>query len=112
MTHGTRACYQSGCRALACRAANAAYEAQYRADKRAGKVRLGSLMSAAETWQRLRQLKPEFHTFGHIAVRLGYQTPPSRKLPSLRLQKEACTVRNMLRVRRLYRLLMTNGPHP
>jgi hypothetical protein len=56
-------------------------------------------ISAKETWQRIRQLKPEFGSYGALALHLGL------KRPILEINHSAVTVRTMLRVRRVHRLL-------
>lgn len=57
--HGTRACYQHGCRKLECRAAEAAYRANLRRRQVKGLPILGQLVSASEAWARIRRLKQE-----------------------------------------------------
>ena len=79
MAHGTRACYARGCRRLACRAANAAYMAQYRQDQAHGKQRLGSIISSTEARRRLHQLQAEHVP---VAERLGLKSRRVRLHPS------------------------------
>jgi len=95
--HGTRACYQKGCRQLTCRAAEARYRANLRATHRTGKLPLGARVPAKEAWILIRRLKLEHFKKQDIAARLGLR---SRKL---RLHYEAVTVRNLLKLRRLAR---------
>jgi hypothetical protein len=57
-------------------------------------------ISAKETWQRIRQLRPEFETQQALAARLGFRDR------HLQLQRDVISVRNMLRVRLLHRQLL------
>lgn len=57
-------------------------------------------ISAKETWRRIRQLKPEFGTYGQIAYRLGL------KRPILEFGPSAVTIRTAIRVRRLHRQML------
>ena len=57
--HGTRACYHAGCRRLACRAANAAYQAQRRAVHRAGLLPYYARLAADQAKAQLRSLRTE-----------------------------------------------------
>jgi hypothetical protein len=99
--HGRRATYQAGCGCQPCRAANAAYEAAYRRDQRLGKVRLGAVVSATEARKRVQQLRAE-HV--NVAAALGL------KHRDVRLHPAGITVRKLLKIRRLYRLLMLEAP--
>lgn len=108
--HGTRARYRRGCFCTPCRAANATYQAELRKDHAKGVLRLGMHISAKETWQRIRQLRPEFLTDTALALRLGYQAPADRRhVACLKLHRNVITVRNMLRVRLLHRQMALEG---
>jgi hypothetical protein len=98
--HGTRARYRRGCPCTPCRAAEATYRADLRKDHAHGTLRLGMHISAKETWQRIRQLRPEFETQQALAARLGFRDR------HLQLQRDVISVRNMLRVRLLHRQLI------
>lgn len=105
MTHGTRACYQSGCRALACRAANAAYVASLRILQAYGEQPLGARIRSPETAHMLRALREEF-TDAELAHLLGYRRP--------RVELHArcgqwILVRNACKLKRLYRLRIDDG---
>lgn len=106
MTHGTRQAYKAGCRCMPCRAAEASYRAHLRARHAAGKPILGARVSAAETWKRIRQLRPELGSNDAIAAALGLRKPSL----SLHTGPDAMTtVRTLLRIKRLHRLVFTGG---
>lgn len=70
-----------------------------------GKAPLGSHISATETHRLIARLLVERFTRGQIAKELGL------KRPILELHTGAITVRNALKIRRLYRLrMMGEGP--
>lgn len=106
MSHGTRQCYQRGCRERICIAANAYYVARWRYDKAHGKPRLGSLVDAKPAWKHIESLRIEGLSYGAIALRLGL------RWPMLQLCTDQITLRNYLKVRRLYRTLMTEDSAP
>jgi hypothetical protein len=94
MTHGTRASYQAtGCGCLPCRAANAAYQAQYRRFAAVGRRPLRSLVKATLLRRLLSQLTIEGYTEAQIARRLGLHDP--------RLTRETAqvTLRKVLQLR-------------
>jgi hypothetical protein len=104
-SHGTRARYQAGCRERCCRAAEAQYRAHLRTQHAKGLIPLGAKISATEAHRRIKQLLVERFSRAEIARRLGL------KQPKLRLHTDFITVRNVLKIRRLYRLTMlTEGP--
>lgn len=107
--HGDRRTYQAGCTSgpdgtpcTPCRAANAAYEAAYRAKKRLGLPILGAVVNAMETWRQLRVLKPEYgHKGGRgavraLAARLGFTNG------HLQIGRQRATLRNVAKVQQLY----------
>ena len=98
--HGTRGHYKRGCRCLPGRGANAGYMRQLRGWRVRGRHPLGARIPAAVTWKRLRQMIPEFGSEAEIARRLGLQKP------ELQLHRRLVTVRNALKVARLWRLTM------
>lgn len=105
MIHGTRKAYQAGCACVCCRSAEATYRANLRAQHAKGRTPLGARVSAAEAQRRIKQLLVERFTRAEIARRIGL------KRPKLRLHTSVITVRNVLKIRRLYRLTMLNeGP--
>lgn len=106
MMHGTRPTYQRGCRCCPCRAANAAYVAQWAKDTAAGKVRLGSIIAPGEAQKRIRQMKAE-HLSGRAIIRLS-----GLKDHALVLHPNGITVRKLLRIRRLYRLHLLENRDP
>lgn len=65
------------------------------------KPALGTLVSAAETWRRIRTLLAETYTKRELARKLGYKS----KLPYLKGEGAKVTLRTALKVRRLYRQL-------
>jgi hypothetical protein len=106
MIHGTRRTYQDGCSCTPCRAAEATYRARLRSRHARGLPILGALVSASETWRRIRQLRPELDTQGEIARRLGLKRP----IVELHTGPDAkTTMRTLLRVKRLHRLILTGG---
>lgn len=100
--HGSRATYQGGCRCTPCHVANAAYQATYRAQAAHGVPPLGAHISAADAHRKIARLLLERFTKAELARRLGLVTP------ALQLSPTVITVRNHLKVRRLFRLAM--GP--
>lgn len=103
--HGTRARYQKGCRCCLCRAAEAQYRASLRGLHARGKLPLGATMSAVETHRLIAKLLIERFTRGQIARAIGL------KRPILEFHTDVITVRNALKVRRLYRLrVLGEGP--
>lgn len=106
MTHGTRRCYQAGCRLLLCKAAEAQYRAALRRLRAHGKTPLGAYVSGKEAQRRIAQLLIERFTKAEIARRLGLKTT------KLQLHTEVITVRNLLKVRRLYRLSLEGPDQP
>lgn len=103
MTHGTRKAYQAGCPCTGCRAANAAYSADLRRQHRQGIQPLGAHVSAIEASRRIRLLLTERFRKGEIARQLGL------KRPILELHTDVITLRNHLKIRRLYRLAILEG---
>lgn len=104
--HGTRQTYQAGCHCCPCRAANAAYIAQLRRQHATGHTPLGAHVSGVEVRRRIQQLLIERFTRAEIARRLGL------KRGRLELHTDRVTLRNVLKVRRLYRLAMGGeGPN-
>jgi hypothetical protein len=99
--HGTRACYQAGCRRLECRVANAEYQVRYRRTWARGRPPLGSLVRASEARRRVRQLQAEHFTKADLARRLGVRR--------LRLGGDVITLRRALGIRRLYFQLLIAG---
>lgn len=69
--HGSRRRYRHGCRCLLCRAAEAAYRAQYRAAAVRGLVPLGRREPAGRTWLQVHQLRVEGFSRADLARRLG-----------------------------------------
>lgn len=104
MIHGTRKAYRAGCSCCPCRAANAAYQAQRRLDRRAGRLTLGLRISPAHARKRIRQLEADDITERDLARRLGL------KHHRLRLHPSAITVRKHLRIILEYRRLNGEGP--
>lgn len=102
--HGQRRMYVAGCRCVLCCRANTAYFQQWRVDKAKGRRRLGQRVPAGSTWKRLRQLCYELEGAQHVAARLGLQTP------RLRFDTERVTIATYVKVARLYRGLMAEGP--
>lgn len=104
MTHGTRSCYQAGCRELSCKAANADYWRAWWRDRQRGRPRLGSLISGAEARKRVKQLQVDGVSGRELSRRLGL------KPHSLVLHSDAITVRKHLRIVLEYRRLSLEGP--
>lgn len=71
MPHGTRTCYQSGCRLTECRAAEASYRRNLRKLHAMGRRPLGMLVSSVLVRRQLRLLVIEGFTATDIARRLG-----------------------------------------
>lgn len=101
--HGLRRTYAAGCRCLECKVANAVYEQQRLARHRKGLPLMGAKVDAAETWKLIRRLQAERFTKAMIARALGLRGK------SLKLDADRVTVRNALKVRRLFRQRM--GPN-
>lgn len=100
MTHGTRAAYQAGCSCVRCRAAEAQYRAHLRALQVHGREPFGRRIRSPLTAAHLRQLLEEL-TPAQVAALLGL------KRPRVELHTRSgpwITVRNALKVKRLYRL--------
>lgn len=102
--HGTRATYQSGCGCLPCKAANSAYVQHLREQARKGIPPLGATTSAIETWRMIRALRVDGVKKQDVAKALGL------KRPILEWHHDVIKIRTQLRVRRLYRMLMLEGP--
>ena len=100
MTHGTRPSYQAGCPCVQCRAAEAAYRAALRHTHRMKQIPLGTIVSAVDTWKRIRALKAERVTAGAISRRLGLRRC------GLALHADRVTLKNALKVRLLCRALL------
>lgn len=101
MTHGRRSSYNTHrCRCPACRRANTIYLQQWRADRRRGHARLGSVVRPSEAVAQLKALAREGVTKGAIARALGlrHRTP--------RVHPDGITLRHALKIRRLYRHLV------
>lgn len=73
--HGTRRQYQSGCRCLPCRAAEATYRAELRRKQVKGLPILGAYISASEAWARIRVLKQEHFANRQITGRRDHNRP-------------------------------------
>jgi hypothetical protein len=102
--HGTRAAYQyDGCRCVDCRASEARYRQQLRAQHRAGTTPLGTVLSPVEAQRRIRQLKAEHVTEGEIARQLGLVHH------AVRLSLDGITLRKLLKIRRLHRQVLRDG---
>lgn len=95
--HGERRMYRSGCHCTPCRAAEAAYRANLRSRHARGRPILGAHVAAGDTWHLLRQLKPEFGSYGAIALLLGYG------YPMLQFGRHAITERTRRKIARLCR---------
>lgn len=102
--HGTRKTYRLGCTCTQCRAANAKAQAQRRADRRAGRWTLGLRISPSEALKRIRQLKAERVSQYLMAKQLGLHDT------HLRVHPDAITVRKLLKIRKIYRFYMGEGP--
>lgn len=99
--HGTRHCYQyDHCRCTPCRAANAAYQARLRRARAQGRQPLGTLVPAVDAWRKIRQMQAEHVRKSDVARRLGYRQP------MLQWDRARMRLRTVLKVRRLFRLLM------
>ncbi len=86
-SHGTRASYQHGCRCTPCRAANAAYMSDLRTRRAKGVPILGALISAAEAWRGIRQLRGEDFPHQRITGRRADRHPFIRTYaPDLRIR--------------------------
>jgi hypothetical protein len=103
VTHGTRAAYQAGCTCVGCRAAEAAYRARLRRQHRLKQLPLGTIVSAVDTWKRIRALKAERVSASAISRRLGLRRG------GLALHADRVTLKNALKVRLLCRALLM-GP--
>jgi hypothetical protein len=95
--HGTRKQYQTGCRCLLCRAANAEYQATLRVQQAKGLTPLGRLVPAGGLQRRLRTLLLEQYHRTEIARALGLHPA------TLRLHRKRVRYRTALLVERLYR---------
>lgn len=91
--HGTRACYQQGCRLPECLAAEARYRQQLRLQHAKGRIPLGTYISASEAWARIRVLKQERFTHRQIT---GWQ---DSRLPTLTASMRV-RLATLLRLRR------------
>lgn len=99
-THGTRRCYQRGCRDARCTDANTRYMASYRAAYRRGRPPLGIHVAGAEAARILQALREEGFLRAEIATWLGYRWPTT-PLP----QPAGVTLRTVLRLRVIQRRL-------
>lgn len=106
MTHGTRPAYQAGCRAVCCRAAEAAYRVRLRRLHRLHRVPLGTIVSAVATWRRIRALQAERVTRAEISRRLGLRRS------GLRLHPDRVTLKTALKLRRICRALLMDPETP
>lgn len=104
--HGSRTTYQRhACRCLPCKAANAAYGKAYYRSKAQGKQPLGALVDAKITWKQIKALRIEGFSYAEIARRLGL------RWPVLQLHTDQVTLRNYLKIRRLYRQIHDDSPN-
>jgi isochorismate hydrolase len=103
--HGTRASYQAGCACTRCRASNAAYIAGLRRQYRQHRTPLGHTVTAAEAAQHVKALLRERWSERDLAARAGLHPHTLRLTPESRVR-----LKTVLKVRRAYRLLMTDGP--
>lgn len=103
-TCGTRVAYRRGCRCMPCRAAEAAYRRDLRLLHARGIHSWGMRLDAAEARQMLRAFRTEGQSRRETARRLGYLNPGPYRLYT------QITVRRFLKLRRLYRLTMAEGP--
>lgn len=94
--HGSRSTYQGGCRCTPCRAANAAYEAIYRAAKLRRQLMPGAIVRAPDAARQLRLLVTEYESRAALARRLGF------KDRHLQFDTASLTLRNARKIRRLY----------
>lgn len=101
--HGTRRKYQSGCDCRPCRCAEAAYRSALRRARLEGKQPLGVKVSARSMWRLIESLRIEGYTYAAIARKLGLQSP------QIQLHTDTVTLRNLLKVRALYRAIMLDG---
>ena len=104
MTHGTRACYQHGCRQTPCRAAEAAYRHALRLQHVKGQAPLGSLIAAATAEKMVKGLLVEHLSLKDLGQRLGL------KYPGFRFYSDRMTLARFQRLRRFYRAIMAEGP--
>jgi hypothetical protein len=104
LMHGQRRTYQDGCSCTPCRAAEAAYRADLRRRRVLGRTPLGAHISAVEAWRKIRAMKREGYRLAELAAYLGLKS----RIP--RLQPDRITVRNHVKVRRLYRVLVEGQP--
>lgn len=104
-THGTRVSYQAGCHCLRCRTANAVYISALRQSRLKGRPPLGSLISAKDTWIRIRQLKAAHLTDRDILQRLGLRRR------ALHVHPDRVRLRTALKVRLLWRALLSDFPN-
>lgn len=102
--HGQRRTYAQGCRCRPCKVSNAAYQQRLVARKRAGRPMPGAKVDAKETWKLIHRLMAERFTKAMIARALGLRGK------SLKLHPDRVTVRNALKVRRLFRQRMGEPP--
>src|SRR4051812_7466936 len=102
MTHGTRVAYQTGCRCLPCRLANAEYMASYRQRLRAGAVLLGAKVASAAARRLLDQLRREGIPKAHIAQALGLRSPVVRVHAQI-------TVRKFMKIKRVHRSYLSEA---
>lgn len=116
--HGTRANYKAGCRCLACRSANAAYEATRARARASGKPSPGQAVQSYKVRRCLRSLLAEGFTLQALAVRVGLHretlgiharlvpTNPDGQIaqpaPKMRISSAA-------RILALYRLMMDDA---
>lgn len=98
--HGTRRHYKAGCHCVPCRAAEAAYRARLRQLHARDRQPLGTVVSASETWKRIRSLRAEHLTDSEISRRLGLRRR------GLRVATDRVTLITALKVRRLCRSLL------
>jgi hypothetical protein len=91
--HGVRATYQAGCRCAGCTAANTAYGRAWRRDRRAGRVRLGAIVSAQEARRHVRALLAERIRLQAVAAALGLRNR------SPRIHRDGITLRRSLALR-------------
>lgn len=105
LQHGQRSTYQAGCACTPCRAAEAAYRAALRRRQGRGLPPLGSLVPASDTWQRIRAFQREGLSKAALAHALGLK---SRELS---LHPVRVRLRTALKVRRLYRQMLSDSAH-
>lgn len=104
MSHGTRKCYQAGCRLPSCKRAEANYRRHHRAELCRGRLPDGCRVNARATWRLINRLLKVGYKKHQIAAFLGLKQLPVRP------DDEHVEHATAQRIAACYEALLAEGP--